>query len=283
MSVDHAEDPGHSPERSLLTTSEDHVICKGPVHAIVRKSKNSQMLCRQLYDQRNYGHSQCRFPTNQRPQEDTLMTQDTALNRARSYRTKPLIIGKSLTQRRTSIKEHPWMVESRRKTRRSEDRLTAVSGVPGKVPNVFAAYKLWRDANGYGKQNARWGRSSKNRTWSRDRRETTQHRRNGATEEDLMFSGPSHERREISNSTGKTMRWIVKDQPELNALMVPYLASGLDDTAGGKPNIHGNAIRRKRTHLQGPVIISPEIKEVLEGYLDWRSKNGYGKLAGRWG
>lgn len=283
MSVHHSEDHGHLPERSLLTTSEGRVICKGPVDAIVRKPKNSQMLCRRLYDQRNYGQSQCRFSTNRRPQEDAAKTQDTALNRARSYRTNPWITGKPLTQRRTSTKEHPWPVEPRRKTRQSEDSRTAASGDPLKASNVFAAYKLWRDANGYGKQNARWGRSSKNRSWTRDRRETTQHRRNGATEEDLIFGGSSHERREISNSTGRMMHWIIKDHPELNALMVSDLASGLGDAAGGKPNVNGNAIRRKRTHLQGPVRISPEIKEVLEEYLDWRSKNGYGKLAGRWG
>lgn len=32
-----------------------------------------------------------------------------------------------------------------------------------------------------------------------------------------------------------------------------------------------------------PAKLTPEMQAVLEGYLAWREKNGYGKMSGRWG
>ena len=295
MSESHA-DLGHSPEdRYLLTTlsEEGRSICKSSMHDAVRKPKNSQSLCRSLYDQRSNWQSRCGLLRNRRPQRDALMTEEAALDRAKTYRTNPRVISRLLNQRRTSVNDRAWPVESRKRLRQSGDSITAVSGDPRKVSDVLAAYRHWRDENGYGKQNARWGRSSiHHSSWSPYRRETAQPGRNGATKEDLIFSRISHDRLPISNSTDKTMHGIIKDQSEVDRLMVPHQAatSDLAGAAGREPKDNVQTVgRRKRTHLEGPPRLSsgedfsPEMKEVLEGYLDWRSKNGYGKLAGRWG
>jgi len=91
------------------------------------------------------------------------------------------------------------------------------------------------------------------------------------------------------------MKFIVREQQTIerssNIIIGPtvhglHVCVQLKEKNGEKTVTAGRRIRRAVPHLQHGnelIKLSPDMRNVVQKYLDWRRHNGYGKLTRRWG
>lgn len=151
----------------------------------------------------------------------------------------------------------------------------------------LAQYKSWRNENGYGRQNSRWGRSQGRRLHLINRWKRWSEGRKGSREtwKNIHQPGlPSYARRPLV-SGGE------EGDPDEKTVDVQRLArssAAYKMTFSRTPGEESGRWKRdlfprRRLRTLGDLKFPPKMKEALEDYRTWRSRNGYGKLAGRWG
>lgn len=148
----------------------------------------------------------------------------------------------------------------------------------------LAQYKSWRSENGYGRNNARWGRSGRGsapikiwKRWSEGRKVTRGSWKNiqpGLSFIRLSASGGDEEG---GDPDGKP---VDAQQLERYSTASEITFTG---TPGEESGRRKRDLIRRRLRTLDDLKLPPKMKEALEDYRTWRSRNGYGRLAGRWG
>ena len=144
------------------------------------------------------------------------------------------------------------------------------------MQSILEEYLRWREQKSYGKQNARWGRSTDvvEKNHVHQKQDEPQPEKSTQTEQDPQKHTQQRKRRQERSVDAEEFLKVLAEYEKFRQQRQLYRQG--NPLLGGSRRYRDGKLRLKRTAL-------PSAEELLEMYRQWRQKNAYGKVNGRWG